>query len=330
MTRLHGTYVASKVGMTLPLTRPLGVPELATFSPEAREWSAGTADADGVRNGGWRFYDEEGALRRAATYERGTLHGLVRRFDHDEVVEQLHYVNGFLEGPYWRRVTGAYRGPCEAAVFEVGTYDRGVRVGTCRLLDANEQEMARFELGRSVADDEILSAGVLSIFPRPTPAWLELSRRAFEDGRVDEGLAALARAVAKGADYQLLESAIEGHTLPTTPDEARIRAAAVAEETSPRCLLVALVAGAEPIAVLRRLATVLAGGVALDMIEAAFAISPDPVQLLFPRALLRALSGNITGARHDARTLKHVRPSEYELLMDAISALDDVAMRVAS
>ncbi len=322
-------HVASKVVMASALAHPFGVPQHASFSPEAREWSAGTADVDGVRDGAWRFYDEEGALQRAATYERGTFHGLVRRFDHDVVVEQLHYVNGFLEGPYWRRVTGAYRGACEAAVFEVGTYDRGVRVGTCRLLDANEQEMARFELGRSVADDEILSAGVLSILPRPMAAWLELSRRAFEDGRADEGLAALARAVAKGADYQLLESAIGGHTLPTTLDEARIRAAAVAEETSPRCLLAALVAGAEPVAVLRRLTVVLAGSVALDMIEAAFAISPDPVQLLFARAVLRALSGNVTGARNDARTLKHVRPTEYELLMDAISARDEVAMRVA-
>lgn len=309
---------------------PLGVPEFATYSREAREWSAGSADADGVRDGAWRFYDDEGGLRRAATYERGTLHGLVRCFDHDEVVEQLHYVNGFLEGPYWRRVTGAYRGACESAVFELGTYDRGIRVGTCRLLDADEQEMARFELGRAVADDEILNAGVLSIFPRAMATWLELSRRAFEDGRADEGLAALVRAVAKGADHQLLESAIEGHTLPTTPEEARSRAAAVAEEMSPRCLLAALVGGAEPVSVLRRLAAVLPGGVALDVIEAAFAIAPDPVQLLFARAVLRVLGGNVAGARQDARTLKHVRPSEYELLMDAISALDEVSMRVAS
>lgn len=310
--------------------RPAGVPHAATFIEHEREWAYGPCDGEGHRHGSWRFYSESGALTRIAAYERGILTGLCRRYTDGDIAEELHYVNGAVDGPYWRRLAPeTYR--CEGAAFEVGTFDRGVRVGTVRLLDAGEQEMARFELGRSSVDDEILKVGVLSIFPRSMTAWLELADRAFGEGRLEEGLASLARAVAKGADPSLLERALHRFTLPVSRDEAERRARAVALDASPRVLLGALVAGAEPVEILRRLSAVLAGSVALDMIEAAIAIAHDPVPLLFARGLLRVLSGNVIGARHDARTLRYVRPSEYELLMEAISAIDgDSAVRVAS
>jgi hypothetical protein len=321
--------VASEVVMASPLERPDGVPFGATFSDRTHEWSSGPVDAeDGQPHGTWRFFDAEGTLLRIATYERGTLDGPARHYANEAVEAELHHVNGSVDGPYWRRVSDAYR--CEGAAFEVGTFDRGVRVGTVRLLDESEQEIARFELGRSAVDDEILKVGVLSMFPRPMSAWLERAQRAFDEERIEEGLAALARSVAKGADRSLLEAAIRRHALPTTPHEAERLASELEEESSPRVLLAGLVVGAEPWRVLRRLASVLAGSVALDMIEAAIAVAPDPVPLLFTRGLLRVLSGNVTGAKHDARTLKHVRPNECELLMEAIAAVDEGALRAAS
>ncbi|HET9931108.1 MAG TPA: hypothetical protein VFQ35_10490, partial [Polyangiaceae bacterium] len=186
--------------------RPAAVPQAATFLEQEREWAYGPFDGDGQRHGAWRFYSEAGALVRIAAYERGIPSGLCRRYEEGDVVEELHYVNGVVDGPYWRRL-GADTYRCETAAFEVGTFDRGVRVGTVRLLDAGDQETARFELGRSAVDDDILKVGVLSIFPRTMTAWLELAERAFEEGRNEEGLASLARAVAKGADPALLERA---------------------------------------------------------------------------------------------------------------------------
>lgn len=309
--------------------RPNGVPVAATFSSETHEWAYGPCDPQGERHGPWRFYDELGALARVANFDRGTLDGVARLYEGGRVVEQRHYVKGEVEGPYWKRLApGDY--PAHAASCEVGTFERGVRVGSVRLLDANDVEIARFELGRSALEDEILKVGVLSIFPRTMAAWLDLADRAFAERRNEEGLASLARAVAKGADPSVLLQGLQCAALPVSSEEARQRAHEVSEESSPRMLLGALVAGADPVEIFRRLAAVLGGNVALDMIEAAISIAHDPVPLLFTRGLLRVLSGNVVGARQDAKTLRYVRPTECELLTEAISAIDNDTMRVAS
>lgn len=211
----------------------------------------------------------------------------------------------------------------EKVAAESGTYDHGALVGTVRLLDASGQEVASVDLDRRSPSDESLAAGVFTIFPRTTAVWLGLAERAFAEQRISEGLVCVARAVAKGADPALLRSALAAHTLPVTVSEAERRAGGLVDETTPRLLLNALLSGASPTAVFRRLAGLLAGPVALDLIEAAIAIADDPAPLLFTRGLLRVLNGNAAGARADAKTLRHCRAAEHELLMDAIIAIDE-------
>jgi hypothetical protein len=255
-------------------------------------------------------------------FSAGVLHGLVRRYSEGELVEECRYENGQLHGPYWRTLPqGTYR--ISQVASEAGTFDRGVRIGTLRLLDPFDIEVTEFDLGTTAIDDSTLKLDALSMFPRTMSSWLDLADRAFHEGRREEGIVAVARATAKGADPAILAQTIERMTLPVTVEEAARLAAAVQEESSPRLLLAALVAGATPTQVFARLSAVLSGSVALDMIEAAIAIATDPVPLLFARGLLRVLSGNVAGARHDARTLRWMRPNEFALLSEAIAAIED-------
>lgn len=301
--------------------RPSGVPLAATFSEDTHEWAYGSFDDAGLRHGVWRFQREDGSLQRVATYDHGELHGPDRRFEGGSIIGEAHYERGVKQGPYWQRVLpGTYE--IETAICEVGAYEGGVRAGVLRFLDGNDIEVARFDLGRAPTGDDALKAGILSIIPRSMTAWLDQAERAFVDRRIEEGIICLARAVAKGADRVLLERALLRHVVPVTRLEGERRAAEVVCETSPRRLLSAMLCGAEPIAIFRRLASLLAGNVALDMIEAAIAIARDPVPLLFTRGVLRVLAGNVMGARQDARTLRHARAAEHELLLDAIAAIE--------
>ncbi len=299
------------------------------FIPEAREWAYGSFDRDGLRDGIWRFHAEDGTSKRATTFVHGVKHGDERRYEGGQLVAQLTYERGVLKGPFWQKISAKVYRVAGAAV-EIGTFDHGVRVGTLRLLDAADQELATYGLRGSTVDDETLVRGVLSTFPRPMSAWLDLANQKLAESHVEEGLLCLARAVARGADPSVLRSALERHVLPVTECEAERRAVAVQMESSPRRLLAAMLAGAAPVIVLRRLAGLVDRGraygsaAALDMIEAAIALAGDPVPLLFSRGLLRVLTGNVLGARQDAKTLRHVRPHEHELLLDAISALDEL------
>lgn len=321
--------------------RPAGVPLAATFYDDSKEWAYGPFDQEGYRQGSWRFYSDTGALGRIVHYAHGVLHGAARRYELADVVEEVSYVLGAPDGVYWRRISPEiYRatavldgeaGGYAAPLMEIGTFDRGVRVGTVRVVDGHGRELVRFQFGDSPLTDDMLKAGVLSIFPRSPAAWLEFGESAFDEGRIDEGILALARAVGTGAQPDLLKRALEVHALPVSLEEGIHRAHRMVGETSPRLLLAALLAGAEPVDILSRLSTVLAGSVALDLVEAAIAIAEDPLPLVFSRAVLRVLSGDVEGARRDARVLRFVRPEEHALLVEAIDALETTgpARRVA-
>lgn len=82
--RLRG----AKPAVAAPVTsdRPAGIPDAATWDARAEEWQHGETDANGSRQGTWRFWRADGSLRGECAYRDHEPHGTNRRLHPDGTI----------------------------------------------------------------------------------------------------------------------------------------------------------------------------------------------------------------------------------------------------
>lgn len=281
--------------------QPASVDDGAEFRPDEDAWTTGQADErTAARVGRWRIWTRDGVLREDSTWAKGQRHGAAT----------LHVV-----------------GPSPFAdariVSQQGTFDGGQPAGVWKLLDASGAVVRTVDFGDPRALDAAPRLEAFADVGRSSDEWLALARARFEAGAVAEGLCLSARAAAAARSPRPLLDALGARARPMTPEAAD----ALAEEADGEvpALATALVRGAEPSAVLRKLAVALdqaqTSRAALDYVNAALLLAPEKLEYLFTRALVLMSLGLDGQAQRDASDLASAQPEQAEFLLDYLRFL---------
>jgi len=84
--RLRGAKAAAPVAVATTGDRPAAIPDGATWDAAGEEWQHGETDANGSRQGAWRFWRADGSLRGECAYRDHEPHGMNRRFHPDGAI----------------------------------------------------------------------------------------------------------------------------------------------------------------------------------------------------------------------------------------------------
>src|SRR6185369_7608755 len=159
------------------------------------------------------------------------------------------------------------------------------------------------DFGTPTLDEEVASRAVFADEERSAAEWWQMAQALRTEGHLREALCAAARSAARSESAEALRGLLAETTVALTETASAQLTAGLADEkgTVPRALS-ALVAGADPAAVLRTLASVLKGTprASCDLVEASILLAPQRRMTYMTRALLRVELGDPEGARADA------------------------------
>jgi hypothetical protein len=304
--------------------RPEALPELAQFDESERRWVVGP-DASGQAVSSdalWRVYDEGGALVEEARFDEGfkVMSRCLSGGGH--IKEEAHMSRaGRRHGPYRRRYERDEQSPyLDGRVVEVrGEYDDDLPVGRWTFHDAAGETVRTVDHGRPLPADA-LAHPVFADELRPPEAWLELGESLLAEGHPAEALCATARSAGRKGEVDELVAMLARHSVPLIPAEAAAlaeRAIAVEVEPVP-ALLSALIAGGEPAALFRALATAQRESphAGRDFADAAILLAPDQPMTYLTRALLRLELGDDRGALQDADRLAQASPDSRRFVRE--------------
>lgn len=273
----------------------------------------GTRDEDGLRQGCFRFHNEAGDLVATAHYRDDLLHGQVVTFAGGQRVAELAYVNGLPDGSFRKRVgSGVYA--CEGVAWEEGAYSKGVPSGVLRLESDDGRTLAWRNFGEGPLDDETLKSCLREGGLTCPEDWNHRACALIAKRRVAEALCCLARAVGCGADPESLRLAISRVAAPVTPDEAFLRADSVSSSMSARVVLGALLRGADPARIFRRIALLARGDASALFLHASVALREWPLSPILARALREVRSGDPADVVDDVRRLLLSHEAEARVL----------------
>ena len=200
-----------------------------------------------------------------------------------------------------------------------GEFADDLPVGRWTFHDAAGEMVRAVEHGRPLPADA-LAHPVFADELRPPEAWLELGESLLAEGRPAEALCAAARAAGRKGEVDDLIAMLARHTVPLIAAEAGAlaeRAIAVEVEPVP-ALLSALIAGGEPAALFRALATAQRESphAGRDFADAAILLAPDQPMTYLTRALLRLELGDDRGALADADRLAQASPDSRRFVRE--------------
>jgi antitoxin component YwqK of YwqJK toxin-antitoxin module len=287
--------------------RPAEVPAEAFYEEETERWVATAHLPGGEAHGIWRRWSTAGVLRDRDEYRAGRPHGLWQRFDEaGALAEESAWRDGARDGAHRRLglLPGFYAD--ERIVEERGAFTRDLAVSVWSLHGRDGQVLRSFDLGPA-PDDEALAASPALGPPRARAAW-EAEAEALEaGGRLTEAILAAARAAAAAGAADPLRLLLARRTPALTPGGAADLATHTVSRADGKLSVLAnaLVRGGEPAALLRALATALAGAdrAALDLVDAALLLQPDRHDCHVTRALIDVQLGRPAAARTDAAAL---------------------------
>ena len=299
--------------------RPPSLPERAYFEESEDRWTVApeTGSPDP-----WRFHDQEGVLVEEARFEHG-LKRWSRRYARDGAVleEQSLNSDSRRHGPYRRRFVDGQTSPYldSRIVEERGELADEQPIGPWSFLDAQGNVIRAVEHGRALPADTP-GHPVFVNETRLSEQWTEMAERLFAEGQPAQALAAAARAAARSGDAGDLIAELARHTRPLLPAEAAdLAERAIAVEAAPiPALLSALVAGGEPAALFRALATAQRESphAGRDFADAAILLAPDRPLNYLTRALLRLELGDDRGALADADRAGAASPESRQFVRD--------------
>jgi tetratricopeptide (TPR) repeat protein len=305
-------------------SRPEALPELAQFDESERRWVVGP-DANGqsaTPDALWRVYDEGGTLVEEARFDEG-FKVMSRCLSGDgQTREELHLSRqGRRSGLYRRRFAPDEQSPYrDGRVVEVrGEFADDLPVGRWTFHDAAGEVVRAVDHGRPLPADA-LAHPVFADELRPPEVWLELGESLLAEGRPAEALCAAARSAGRKGEADDLIAMLARHTVPLVSAEAAAlaeRAIAVEVEPVP-ALLSALIAGGEPAALFRALATAQRESphAGRDFADAAILLAPDQPMTYLTRALLRLELGDDRGALADADRLAQASPDSRRFVRE--------------
>jgi hypothetical protein len=306
--------------------RPAGIPDLAEFDEFSRRWTLGACDDGGCWTGAWKFWSESGALDEEAEY-RDTRKLWSRLYDEQGAVRQEAHFEGdaIRHGAYRRRLIGDEEGPWADGRIreERGTFEHGQLVGPWTYLDGAAAVVRAADYGRAHGDDGDAAEALIDE-DAPPARWTALVQWLRREGRVREALCAAARAAARGGDPGELSALLAEVTVPLTPAASDAILAGLSEgEVTMARALDALVAGADPAAVLRTLASIVRGAsrAARDLVDAAILLAPERRMPFMTRALIRIELGEVEGALEDAARVAPESPDAAEFLRSYVRVL---------
>lgn len=281
--------------------KPASVDDGAEFRPDEDAWTTGQADErTAARLGRWRIWTRDGVLR-----------------------EDSAWANGQRHGPATLHVVGPSPFADARVVCQQATFDDGQPAGVWKLLDASGAVVRTVDFGDPHALDAAPRLEAFADVGRTPDEWLALAHARFAAGAVAEGLCLSARAAAAARSPGPLLDALGARARPMAPEAAATLAEEAAAE--PPALATALVRGAEPSAVLRKLAVALDQALhsraALDYVNAALLLAPEKLDFLFTRALVLMSLGLDAQAERDASDLASAQPEQAEFLLDYLRFL---------
>lgn len=276
----------------------------------------GERDAAGLRQGWYRYYSSTGELVGRAHYRDDLLDGQVITLHRGERVAELSYRAGLPHGPYRRVVhEGTYASIAGTSpAWEEGSFDGGLSCGVLRLRDAAGNVLLERELGDVTEDDDLFRSVVHGEGHATPETWARYARELVERGRVADGLAAMARSVGAGGKPHGFVDWLRHLAAPVTPEEAVRRASAVRASGSPRVLVNALVRGAEPPPVLRRLAVLTRGEPSPSFLLASVALREWPLSPILARAIRDVEVGDPRSVIADAKVLMPTHTEDARVL----------------
>jgi hypothetical protein len=261
----------------------------------------GERDELGRRQGSYRYTNESGQLVATATYRDDRLHGPIVTYHRGTRVAEMNYVAGLPHGPYRRAVhEGMYT--IDAARWEEGAFSAGAPCGRFRLRAENGNTLLVRNFGRGPLEDDTMYSCLRGGGLTCAADWFHRARALCATERVAEGLVCIARGVGSGGDPEMLRLALGRIAMPVTPEEAERRASA-ARTTCPRTLFAALLRGAHPIPILRRLALVASDDASAAFLQASVVLREWPISPIIGRALRNLRGGDPSSVLADARTL---------------------------
>jgi hypothetical protein len=285
--------------------RPAGVPAEAEFDEFNGRWGAGPTEENGTWVGRWRFWTVEGRLDEEAEFQSSRKTWSRQHDEQGGIRHEISYEgDGVHHGPYRRRLEAATSPYAdERIVEERGAFVHGHPVGPWSFLDASGAIVRALDLGAATLDDEVAGRAVFADEARSAAEWWQQAQALRTEGHLREALCAAARSAARSGSVEALRGLLAETTVAMNEAASAQAVAGLADEkgTAARALS-ALVAGADPAAVLRTLASVLKGAVraSADMVEAAILLAPERRMAYMTRALLRIELGDPEGARADA------------------------------
>ncbi|MBK6693641.1 MAG: hypothetical protein IPG50_15755 [Myxococcales bacterium] len=281
----------------------------------------GHRDEYGMRQGWFRFLNASGELIGTAHFRDDILHGQVVTLYRGLCVAELNYIDGLPHGPYRRRVhEDVYDVP--KAAWEEGSFSCGLVSGIFRLRDESGNVLCSRDFGLTPRENDTLRACLKGGRLWGPADWFEHARELFANARLGEGLAAMARGVGDGGDPRTLRETLRRVAAPVTTAESIRRAAAVEKSGSARALLAALLRGAEPTSVLRRLAVLSREEASAAFLGASVALREWPLSPIVFRAVREARPGGDTSmVLEDAKTLELTHPDEAAVLRTLVRRL---------
>lgn len=281
--------------------KPASVDDGAEYRPDQGVWTKGEADEETAeREGRWRIWSREGELKEDSHWSHGARDG-----------DAVFHVAG--ESPFLDPRIVAQR----------GTFTAGQPSGTWKLLDDKGAVLRTVDYGDPSSLDAAPRLEAFADEGRSADAWKQLAQARFDAGAVAEGLCLMARAAAAAKSPAPLLEALAQRARPMRAEAAE----ALAEEAGDELpgLALALVRGAAPAPVLRKLAVgldqKLLSRAALDYVNAALLVSPGSTEFLFTRALVLMSLGLDEQASRDASDLASAQPEQAEFLLDYVRFL---------
>jgi hypothetical protein len=233
---------------------------------------------------------------------------------------EVDYEGGRKHGRFFARVQPGYFNDPRIAC-ERGRFCRNHACGVWTLHDDQGRELQRLDLGESpITSEEWLASPALEERTLSTAGWSDLSRSLAQQKQVAESLLAAARAAGTAGDALRFRAACRETTPPLSAEAAETAAQRVIDE-HPDDLAVmcnALLRGASPARLLHQLAIELDRRgrrlAALDLVNAALALTPNDASLFHTRAVVHINLGRREAASQDVERLESSDPARAGFL----------------
>jgi thioredoxin len=280
----------------------------ATGEPLPERPAALPADAE---------FDEDERLFISAALKDGNYHGVVRKWDRNGRLErEMHYEEGWPDGPYLAFVEGSYRSP--DVKYERGTMRRGLAAGKWEKLDLDQKPLPNgtTDLGAPPSEEQLWESEALASRSASAEEWTSIAERLVTEGRVAEAALATARAAGVRHDTSRLVRFADKHTLVRSEESAIHLARSVSDGGIAQLANAILRGGRLPsllqlvgIACDRRRRP----AAALDFIDAALAFVPSEHPYLRSRALVLLELGRPEDVPATCEALEKVSPDDAAL-----------------